>query len=630
MGYSHVDVLDALLLGAKRTPSEYKIALSRLLVEIRERAARGSPESYDFFTSTVRTLAKIKGSANADLRLSCLFDSVCYLYRAGFPAAALEASKATLKLATEARNKPWLRKASTVAGMVNADQGDVAEAIVQHTNALIVARDLYDREGEAIAVVNIGVSLLYGGVYREAVFCFQKAIAMMLADPALNKLLGNAYCNLAQCYLALEQFVEGLDTIRRSLASSNEPSDAATAFSRTIREFTYVQLALELGDFVLAREHSALCRQFSQWGHHSRSRVMADIAEGLCEVHSGNVEYGLSLLERSLENTSNLAASSHVDALVALVKANEVLGRPQRALDYMRYLLAHVRSLREKSIQGLLSIAGHNVEMAQRASYSGDLRPLEAREAKLRAKAAEIEVVSAQLEMLERLAVTADLKEDASGEHGYRVGRLSALLAERFGWNRDACNAIEQAARLHDIGKIGIPDRILLTSQELKDAERHLMSAHTLIGAELLAKSDVPQLRVAEEIAKFHHEWWDGSGYPKKLAGSRIPVHARIVALADVFDALTHGRSYAEPWPVQRAVDEIKGRKGTQFDPELTDHFLALVERLRVDHPNLDEYLGRAGRYSPFLQARRKIRALLTEEEAYVAPHGTSEGAVLQ
>ena len=239
---------------------------------------------------------------------------------------------------------------------------------------------------------------------------------------------------------------------------------------------------------------------------------------------------------------------------------------------------------------------------------------MELREANLRARVAEREVINSRIEMLERLAVTADLKEEASGEHGYRVGKLSALLADDLKWSVEACQAIEQAARLHDIGKIGVPDRILLNSEELKDTERHFMCTHTIIGAELLAKSNILQLRMAEEIARHHHECWDGSGYPARLSGKRIPIHARIVALADVFDALTHGRPYAEPWPIERAIEEIRNRRGKQFDPELTDAFLDLVERLRVEHKDLDAYLGKAGRNSAFAQARRKIKMLLAEE----------------
>jgi len=170
-----------------------------------------------------------------------------------------------------------------------------------------------------------------------------------------------------------------------------------------------------------------------------------------------------------------------------------------------------------------------------------------------------------------------------------------------------------------------VPDLILLSSKELQEAERHFISAHTVIGAELLAKSNIPQLRMAEEIARHHHEWWNGEGYPSKLAGKRIPIHARIVAIADVFDALTHGRPFSPPWSMDRAIEEIRNRKGTQFDPELTDIFLDLIAKLRIEHQDLDEYLGRAGRNSPFLQARNKIRQLLAAERE-IEKKATVEG----
>jgi putative two-component system response regulator len=241
------------------------------------------------------------------------------------------------------------------------------------------------------------------------------------------------------------------------------------------------------------------------------------------------------------------------------------------------------------------------------------LQPLECREAKLRARIAEKEAAASRIEMLERFAVTADLREETSGEHGYRVGKLSSLVAEKLGLEEDACKVLEVAARLHDIGKIGIPDRILLTSEKLREAERQLMAAHTTIGAELLANSQMPHLRIAEQIARYHHEWWDGTGYPAKLRGKRIPLHARIVAIADVFDALTHGRSYAPAWTIDEALEEIISRRERQFDPELTDRFIELMTALRSLHPTLDDYLGKGGRSSPFAQARQRIRAMLVE-----------------
>ena len=163
------------------------------------------------------------------------------------------------------------------------------------------------------------------------------------------------------------------------------------------------------------------------------------------------------------------------------------------------------------------------------------------------------------------------------------------------------------AARLHDIGKIGVPDAILLKPDKLNDAERQIMRTHTTVGAELLSKSNIPHMQMAEEIARHHHEWWDGSGYPGNLSGTALPLAARITALADVFDALTHKRPYKQAWPIDAALNEIAKLKGTQFEPELTDHFLVMISKLRAIHPDLDAFLGQAAQSSPFLQARSRI-----------------------
>ena len=172
---------------------------------------------------------------------------------------------------------------------------------------------------------------------------------------------------------------------------------------------------------------------------------------------------------------------------------------------------------------------------------------------------------------------------------------------------------MEISARLHDIGKFGIPEKILFSESALRKAERDFVASHTLVGAEILAKSEIPQVRIAEEIARCHHEWWDGSGYPRGLKGLAIPRSARIVALADVFDTMTHGRPYAKAIPIEAALDEIASLRGRQFDPELTDHFLALVRRLAAENPDLDAFLGKAARNSPFLKTRARIKEMLAQ-----------------
>ncbi|MGZ5046178.1 MAG: HD-GYP domain-containing protein, partial [Usitatibacter sp.] len=461
-------------------------------------------------------------------------------------------------------------------------------------------------------LINLAVALNYCSLHREAIPCLQVAYDLIRTEPSVPPtFLGTALGNLAQCFLFLEEFRRGLDVIRLAIAEAIEPTDGRTALSRATREWTFVQLALEMGQLDEARAHAAECQRYGKWGDNPRGLFLAEICQGLCEVFGGEIERGLQILESTRARAAN--CNQREDALRALIRAHAEVGHDSRAMDYLRALHLELKERSERGVLALLSQQDSQVGHPSLLGAGPDLGPLEMREAKLRARIAERETAASQLEMLERFAVTADLKEEASGEHGYRVGKLSSLLAEDMGLNEGACNALEIAARLHDIGKIGIPDRILSMSEKLKDAERDLMSAHAVIGAELLAKSPLPQLRLAEEIARCHHEWWDGTGYPAKLKGKRIPLHARIVAVADVFDALTHGRPYAPPWEIEKALEEIKGRRGTQFDPDIVDRFIELVPVLASMHPNLDDYLGKAGRNSPFAQARQRIRSMLCE-----------------
>lgn len=625
MSSSTSEVLEALLQTSKSsTTPELKVALTRLSLEMKERAGRGSSDSHEFFASALHAISRIRGAAHAELRWSCLLDSAGFFIRAGSATSAFEAARLLSSLAGRTQNKRWIRIANTVEGVVHAEYGDVGEGVVKYTNALVVARALEDRRSEGVVFHNLGTALNYAGLYHEAICCSEQAIKRLEAEGDF-KAAAFAHTNIAQCCLSLGDYLSGLKAVEIALNLSHDVNDAESAFAMCIREFTYVHLALGLGDLEQARGHSALCRTHSQWGNNPRCKVLADITAGLCEIRGGSVELGFKYLEAARSEGTHYGLKT--DALTALAKAYDEAGRPEQALQCLRELLGAVRSAREKGIFALMSLQQDDA-VRPFAPNRDDLRAIEMSEAKLETKVAKRESFNSRMEMLARLAVTADLKEESSGEHGYRVGRLAALLAANLGWDDDACAALDVAARLHDIGKIGVPDRILFSSQGLKKAERHFINTHTTVGAELLAKSSVPALRMAEEIAHFHHEWWNGEGYPSRLARKRIPIHARIVALADVFDALTHGRPFAEPWSVERAIEEIRSRRGTQFDPELTDIFLKVVDRLRAQHANLDEFLGSAGRTSPFLQARDKIRRLLNDERDHERKAAVSEEAM--
>jgi putative two-component system response regulator len=607
MSSTEVEALESLLQQKGRPRLDVKLALTRLSAEIADRTAKGSLASYDFLVSAVQAVGRIKGTTHADLRLSCLFESSLFFYRLGFAHSALQTADHANRLARRIGSKPWCRKADTLSGIVHMEAGNLADALVHLCSALKLARELDDRFAETAVLINMSSVFNYGGIHNEAINCLLRAIDLC-REPSLQKYEAVAYCDLAQCYLALEQHEKAFTAITRSLLTSDEPRDGSAYFSRTIREFTYVQAALEVGKLARAREHAAACRHFSQWGNNPRCRTLAQIAVGLCEIRGGDVDKGLGQLQTALATCGDFI-SSRVDVLNALVKAYDEAGRPEEALAHLNELLVVVRRLREQSLAVVLNATADASLVS--VEQTSDVRALVLREARLKAKVAERELLNSQLEMLERLAITADLKNEPSGQHGYRVGRLAGLLSEKAGMGLNAARDIEIAGRLHDIGKIGLPDRILLSSSTLREAEQLQMRTHTMVGAEILGKSRFDRLQLAEQVARHHHEYWDGTGYPSRLSGKRIPIHARIVALADVFDALTHGRAYAPAWSIDRAIEEIRSRRGTQFDPELTDVFLELIDELRRQHHDLDGYLAEASRNSPFLQAREKIRLML-------------------
>jgi PAS domain S-box-containing protein len=183
---------------------------------------------------------------------------------------------------------------------------------------------------------------------------------------------------------------------------------------------------------------------------------------------------------------------------------------------------------------------------------------------------------AARLEALRRLALAAEYRDDDTHQHTERVGALAALLANRLGLPDEFTEQLRQAAPLHDVGKLGVLDAILLKPGRLSSDERSQMQTHTTIGAAILAGSGFPLLSLGEQIALSHHERWDGTGYPHRAKGEAIPLAGRIVAVADVFDALTHVRPYKPAWPLEEAVAEIVGASGTQFDPRVVAAFADL------------------------------------------------------
>lgn len=184
------------------------------------------------------------------------------------------------------------------------------------------------------------------------------------------------------------------------------------------------------------------------------------------------------------------------------------------------------------------------------------------------------ELEESQVEMLERLAQAAEFRDDDTGQHTRRVGEMAALVARELGLEASRVELIRRAAPLHDVGKIGICDEILLKPDRLSPEEFGVMQGHAPIGARLLMQGRSGLVQLAEVIALTHHERWDGTGYPQGLCGEEIPLEGRILAIVDVFDALTHERPYKKAWLIKEALAEIQSQSGRQFDPCVVKAFL--------------------------------------------------------
>jgi putative two-component system response regulator len=284
----------------------------------------------------------------------------------------------------------------------------------------------------------------------------------------------------------------------------------------------------------------------------------------------------LARVKKGFPDTEVLMLTARAEAELAI----EFLTRGASA-----YLIKPVN--REELIFQVEKALEHRQLMIERREHTQDL------EEKVRDQT--LQIRRAHDETIHRLVNVSAYRDEETGAHIKRVGLCGAALARAAGWSADHVDHMRMAACMHDVGKIGIPDAILRKPGKLTRDEFELMKTHTLIGARMLADAASPMLQIAHDIALSHHERWDGTGYPNGLAESAIPESARITAIVDVYDALTHDRVYRRAFPEAKALDMMEDGRATQFDPSLLDLFfeaLPYIRRIAVlnpDEPKTDQ-----------------------------------------
>jgi putative two-component system response regulator len=559
--------------------------------------------------------------ADAQRQLKLMYDAGLFLYISGRPDRGLIVALKARDFALSVADAKSTSAALAMVGICAADTGNLPLAMEAYSDALSLAQKSNDVSREGKVWQNLGSALAYSGLFREANACFSRALELAKVCKDLEPLSAGIQTNIALNYLHLDEIGLGLAAIQKSIELSSNPVGAHAILNRVLAENCSTRLCLEVDDLAGAKTHAAAARHFASQSKSPRADISASVAEGLAEVFSGHSDIGISRLTSTLQRGITLKVTIR-EVLVALVKAHEHIGQHDKALEYLNMMLEQQRKTQAANVLQHVKRHLEQLHVADKDSPIEDASQIikklltraevfEGRVAKSELQKRDQQLFVARVEVMERLAVAAELRDDSTGEHSYRVGRLASLLAKSLGCDDDMIFMIDIAARLHDIGKVGIPDGILLKPDKLNASEREVMKTHTTIGAQVLAQSQIPHMQMAEEIARCHHEWWDGNGYPSGISGEDIPLAARITALADVYDALTHKRAYKHAWTEDSALTEILALRGRQFDPKLTDAFLALITSLRREHPDMDGLLGQAAKASPFIIARTRIQETL-------------------
>jgi response regulator RpfG family c-di-GMP phosphodiesterase len=466
-------------------------------------------------------------------------------------------------------------------GIVYTDLGEPARALeflyqCQRNNS--------GMEGNSLrfhCLTNIGNALQAMNRNEDALEQFVQAWEFMGQNQS-NIILGRL--NVAATYLVLERLEESEREFKevRDLA---EQAGYARHLSDATRKLA--EIHLQRGQMKDAINGFSTAYQISQQSDDIEAQVESLI--GLGKTHQALKDHPRAVFafEQALELSQRALFKRHNSQLhLLLSETHESNFQSDLALEHLKVHLrlqqelfnensdrrARVLTIEfetEKAQQEAATYRKQS-ELVAELNASLEQRVLERTEA----------LEQAQLEMLERLATAAEYRDDDTGQHTFRVGQMSAQIALKLGWEASQVALLEMAARLHDVGKIGIPDAILLKPGKFTPAEFELMKSHAEIGAGILSGGHSALIQMAESIANSHHERWDGNGYPNKLTGENIPLEGRIVSVADVFDALTSERPYKTAWTRQAALEEIQSKAGSQFDPLVVAAFLVVMDEV--------------------------------------------------
>jgi len=490
-------------------------------------------------------------------------------------------------------------------GFFHAEAGYLADGIHYVLHGL-AALGPTAQSSEAVALLcTLGTVLAWSGQSRRALSAHHRALALATTTNVSRCSLGTTYVNMSSCYLTLGEYRNGLAAASKALSLQEDAIREGNVLELELRNYFAARLLMETGQLVeagrcLAAGRSLAAARPAQNTPYSES---IKLAEGLLMVYEGRTEAGLATIDEAVDEYIHRAPFTGVlDGLLVAARAHELAGRPDGARVRIAKAIEHTLALRRRK-----SSASFNQGLEIFDADDDTLELLLERGQRL----VETDSAKETKRKLLNMAVLAELPEYPCARHAYRVGKLSYVLARHIGLSEGPAQTTSLAGCLHDIGKIGVPRDLLAKALPLSKVESEAVRTHTCNGEEILRGCEGEEYCAAAAVARSHHERWDGSGYPDGLAREAIPLAARIVAVAESFDAMTHDRPWRKALPTAVALERMRLEAGRQFDPALVDAFITCIEALQQQQEDLEAFLSEEAQGSDLVVLQARLEAAL-------------------
>ncbi len=543
-------------------------------------------------------LERVTGATRETLQNICIY----YLQKSQFPDAL---DVAQLGIAHSTGSEFWEGRFLHSQGIFFLETGNYEAALESHMRALEIQSRLGDEEKIGYAWLSIANVCFSASYYSLAEKLYEQVVAT--ASGVDLRILANG--NLAGLALETGELERGIRLARTALVMMPSTNNPNKRMWNAAYLCTIVRLSAALGKGDEALYVAEQTREFAVSDHcDSYIAQLAQFARGTALCATGDFGEGTAILQQLLEiNRSKGNVASERSTLNELVRVYERGGQPEKALSYLKETLDLNKRARRAQIELWRLYASPSP-----SKDVGSDRYLATRQAALQSD------MGRRIDACVEMALVAGFFAGYDEGHIYRRSRLGRLIADAAGWDPQRTNNIELAAQLIDIGMAAIPEQLLSKPSSLSEDERRLIGEHTSFGAEMLRRANLSVLEAAAVAATHHHERWDGSGTPSGLSGTAIPLEARLIALCDVFEAMTHDRPWRKAIPFEEALNEIERLQGTWFDPVLTGLFVkSLRQVLSVTH-DWNSFLAGDTQSSGFVKARQ----LLTRFGS-VPNHGT-------